>query len=216
MKLPYLLSTFVIATAMLFASHHPEFAQNSNDKTNNTAQTQTDKKEQVRVEPKPVDEKQLQCLAENIYHEARGESVEGKAAVARVVMNRVRHGFAPTPCKVIYTSNTVEKVLDEETGFSEFVKVCQFSWVCEDPKTPSKSDPLYRQALYIAHEVLAVDAYADVVPKSALFFHNTTVSPSWPYTKLVQIGNHIFYSRTKKKTQTQQNTKKTTQQVAAR
>ncbi len=83
------------------------------------------------VEAKPVDNKQLKCLAENIFYEARGESITGKAAVARVVMNRVNHGFASTPCNVIYQVTTVTKI-NEETLDEYKVRLCQFSWVCEN------------------------------------------------------------------------------------
>jgi spore germination cell wall hydrolase CwlJ-like protein len=75
-----------------------------------------------------VDQKQLKCLAENIYFEAGRESIEGKAAVARVVMNRINYGFATTPCKVIYQTTSVKQVTDYDELF--WVKVCQFSWVC--------------------------------------------------------------------------------------
>jgi spore germination cell wall hydrolase CwlJ-like protein len=63
-------------------------------------------KVEVAEEPekvaKVVDHKQLQCLADNIYFEAGGESTEGKAAVARVVLNRISHGYGSTPCQVVY------------------------------------------------------------------------------------------------------------------
>jgi spore germination cell wall hydrolase CwlJ-like protein len=48
---------------------------------------------------------------------------------------------------------------------------------------------------------LAYDAYSEVVPKSALFFHNLQVDPLWPYKQVAKIGNHIFYSRAKKPAQ---------------
>jgi hypothetical protein len=73
--------------------------------------TSTEPDEVVEVvEAKPVDKKQLKCLADNIYYEARGEDITGKAAVARVVMNRVNYGFASTPCNVVYQVTTVTKV----------------------------------------------------------------------------------------------------------
>ena len=55
-----------------------------------------------------VREKQLDCMAMNIYREAGHESFEGKVAVAQVVMNRVNSGkFAPDVCGVIYQKNVV-------------------------------------------------------------------------------------------------------------
>jgi spore germination cell wall hydrolase CwlJ-like protein len=150
------------------------------------------------IEAKPVDSKQLKCLAENIFYEARGESVTGKAAVARVVMNRVNHGFASTPCNVIYQVTTVTKI-NEETLDEYKVRLCQFSWVCENRQKINVNDPKYIQAMDIAYQVLAYDAYHDVLPRSALFFHNLTVDPFWPYKQVARIGNHIFYSKQKVK-----------------
>lgn len=155
--------------------------------------------EEVVKVAKTVDPKQLTCMAKNIFYEASGESIHGQAAVARVVLNRVTHGFASSPCNVIYQASYVERENDE--GEIQKVKLCQFSWVCEDKNEPNKNNPKYIQAKNIAYEVMAYDAYAEVVPKSTLFFHNLSVSPSWPYQQVKKIGNHIFYSKEKKKQQ---------------
>jgi len=138
--------------------------------------------------PVNLDPKQLHCMAKNIFYEASGESIHGQAAVARVVLNRVAHGFAKTPCGVIYQTNLVNDV-----------KVCQFSWVCENKGEPNINSYQYKLAKQIAYEVMVHDRYADVIPKSVLFFHNLTVSPLWPYAEALKIGNHIFYSKIKKK-----------------
>lgn len=134
-----------------------------------------------------VDVKQLQCMAKNIFYEAGSESIKGQAAVARVVLNRVAHGFAKTPCGVIYQATTVNES-----------KVCQFSWVCENKGEPNKNSYRYKLAQQVAYDVMVHDKYKDVVPKSILFFHNLTVTPIWPYAEAVRIGNHIFYSKFKK------------------
>ena len=162
--------------------------------------TETEPEEEVAkvVEAKPVDNKQLKCLAENIFYEARGESITGKAAVARVVMNRVNHGFASTPCNVIYQVTMVTKI-NEETLDEYKVRLCQFSWVCENRQKINVNDPKYIESMDIAYQVLAYDAYHDVLPRSALFFHNLTVDPFWPYKQVARIGNHIFYSKQKVK-----------------
>lgn len=135
-----------------------------------------------------VDLAQVKCLAVNIFHEARNESTIGQAAVARVVVNRVNHGFANSVCSVVYQS----------TINTDGNKICQFSWVCENKNKPNDRDPQYLRAKHIAYEVLALDMYKDIVPKSALFFHAKHVDPMWPYRKVVEIGNHIFYSKQKK------------------
>ena len=147
---------------------------------------------------KIVDPKQLNCLAKNIFYEAGGESLSGQAAVARVVMNRIAHGFGKNPCAVVYQVSHVDKLVDDEI---QKVKLCQFSWVCENKGDPNKNSTRYKQAEQVAYDVLAYDAYTEVLPKSALFFHNLTVDPLWPYKQVAKIGNHIFYSRAKKSTQ---------------
>jgi spore germination cell wall hydrolase CwlJ-like protein len=135
-----------------------------------------------------VDPKQIICMATNIFYEAGHESKEGKAAVARVTLNRVTSGFAKTPCNVVY--QTVTK--DDK-------KFCQFSWVCEGKGNPNKRDPSYQASLQVAYDVLVLDKYKDVVPKNTLFFHNKSVEPDWEHYERVQIiGNHIFYSKKQK------------------
>lgn len=161
----------------------------------------------ILIETKPIEEpkvakivdpKQLTCMAKNIFYEAGSESLNGQAAVARVVMNRIAHGFGKDPCSVIYQASYVDKLIDDEM---QKVKLCQFSWVCEGKSEPNKNSTRYKQAEQVAYDVLVHDAYTDVVPKSTLFFHNLSVDPLWPYKQVAKIGNHIFYSKAKKPTQ---------------
>ena len=147
---------------------------------------------------KVVDPKQLNCLAKNIFYEAGGEPLNGQAAVARVVMNRIKHGFGKNPCDVIYQASHVDRLIDDEM---QKVKLCQFSWVCEGKGEPNKNSLKYKQAERVAYQVLAYDEYKDVVPNTTLFFHNLHVDPLWPYKQVAKIGNHIFYSKAKKPTQ---------------
>jgi spore germination cell wall hydrolase CwlJ-like protein len=130
----------------------------------------------------------LKCLAANIYYEARGEPFLGQVLVARVVMNRIDHGFASNPCKVVYQSRVIQN--DSEDGVK---KVCQFSWVCEGKDTPPKNS-YYKQAEEIARKVLLENKWKDIVPTNILFFHATYVDPNWKYKKEMTVGNHVFYS----------------------
>jgi spore germination cell wall hydrolase CwlJ-like protein len=132
---------------------------------------------------KKIDMKQLACMARNIYYEAGTEAMPGQAAVARVVLNRVNHGFAETPCKVIYQKTTINSNV-----------VCQFSWVCEGKGDPNTSSAKYKQAEMVAYQAM-MGMYKDVVPKTTLFFHSIHVDPAWPYKQVARIGNHIFYSK---------------------
>jgi spore germination cell wall hydrolase CwlJ-like protein len=133
---------------------------------------------------KPVNKKELDCLAKNIFFEARGEVYSGQVAVARVVMNRIHHGFGDNTCQVVY-----------QTDRKGNGTLCQFSWVCEKPKRLDKNDPAYIRAQDIAYRVLAFNAYSDRVDKNVLFFHSKHVNPRWRYKRFKQIGNHIFYAK---------------------
>jgi spore germination cell wall hydrolase CwlJ-like protein len=142
---------------------------------------------EITANLKKIDLKQVACMAKNIFYEAGSEPISGQAAVANVVMNRVNHGFAETPCKVIY----------QKTVINENV-VCQFSWVCEEKGELNKASAKYKQAEMIAFQTM-MGMYKDVVPKTTLFFHSIYIDPAWPYKQVAKIGNHIFYSKQKVK-----------------
>lgn len=131
----------------------------------------------IPVKQVVLDEKQLTCLAKNIFYEAPMESYRGKLAVATVTMNRVRHKqFPKTICGVVYQRNS---------------RGCQFSWTC-GPKAPFDST-LYKISYEIAKEVLTTNKQV-VILRNAMYFHNTSVQPNWTFAKpITQIGNHIFY-----------------------
>lgn len=117
----------------------------------------------------------IECLAKNIYHEARGEPFDGQIAVALVTANRLAAGvFGNTICKVVYAHK-------------------QFSWTL-DKKKKVTDEKAWNSALKIAKAVLTKQVYE---PKfTAIYFHATTVKPKWAKTKTVitKIGNHIFYA----------------------
>jgi N-acetylmuramoyl-L-alanine amidase len=126
----------------------------------------------------------LNCLAENIYYEARGEPLDGQYAVADVTLNRVRSPLFPhTVCEVVHEARWDP----ERRRF-----VAHFSWT-EMERIPTPSGPAWKQAMAIA--MAAYDhAYSTEVP-DALFYHATSVHPYWADTKkpVATIGNHIFY-----------------------
>ena len=128
-------------------------------------------------------ERQLGCLAKNIYYEAGGEPFEGKIAVAQVTMNRVASSQFPSDvCKVIYQKNI----------FYERV-VCQFSWVCDREvvfKPTNRSN--YNESMIAAQKVLLED-YRLPSLTSALYYHADYVNPGWKKEKVAKIGHHIFY-----------------------
>lgn len=151
----------------------------------NLAEVKAELKKHTKL--KAFEEKQLSCMAKNIYYEAGSESYDGKIAVARVVMNRIRHGFGSNPCNVIYQKTLIDDKY-----------ICQFSWVCEDRPDPHKNNPKYKESMNVAYEVMILNMHKEKLSNSAVFFHSSNVQPNWPYRRLEQIGNHIFYGRGKK------------------
>lgn len=133
---------------------------------------------------------QIKCMAHNIYYEAGGEPYMGQVAVARVVMNRVNHGFAANPCQVIYQTHTRINPESERA-----VIRCQFSWVCQGKISPNTASDRYKTAHEIAELVITQDRWRDEFKDEVLFFHNHSVNPRWPYKKSFTIGNHTFYAK---------------------
>lgn len=129
-------------------------------------------------------EQELRCLAENIYHEARGEPLEGKIAVAQVVLNRVESTkFPDSICDVVYQKSII------------YGKTfCQFSWFCNSMiKNPEEVNPvIYQEILEIAKKVMQEDLKLPLLG-SALYFHASRVNPKWKKKKITKIGNHVFY-----------------------
>jgi hypothetical protein len=122
------------------------------------------------------------CLAEAIYFEARGESGEGQAAVAQVVLNRVSSGLYPaTICGVVYQNR-------------RHYNACQFSFACKG-KSPRIDEPdAWRQAVRVAGEVTNGQTYVSDIGGST-HFHANYVRPRWArrLEKMDVIGHHIFY-----------------------
>jgi len=130
-----------------------------------------------------VRERQLACLAQNIYYEAGSEPFEGKVAVAQVTLNRVESGqFPDDVCKVIYQKNIVyNKVL------------CQFSWYCEGKAgIKPKNSVAYEQSMEAAKKVL-LEGFRLPSLESALYYHADYVNPKWGKQQVAKIGRHIFY-----------------------
>lgn len=153
------------------------------------------RKQVARV--RAVDPKQLKCLTDNIYYEAGNQGTLGQAAVGRVVMNRINHGFGRSVCEVVYHKTKVDSG-EDEYGTPRVKTLCQFSWVCEDD-LPGINRATYAEAKSVAWRILSVDAYSEIVPKNTLYFHNTQVSPSWGLQRVKKIGQHVFYTNTKVK-----------------
>jgi spore germination cell wall hydrolase CwlJ-like protein len=133
--------------------------------------------------------KELQCLAENVYYESRSESFEGKLAVAQVTLNRVNSSkFSSTVCGVVKQKNVVNGIM-----------VCQFSWFCNQAYTKViRNQYQWEESVIVAKKALTSSVAHDILHQSnALYFHANHVNPGWKLTRVTQIGNHIFYKENK-------------------
>ncbi len=122
------------------------------------------------------------CLAEAVYFEARSEPIEGQAAVAQVVLNRVSSGLYPANiCGVVYQ------------GRRHFMG-CQFSFACEGKSLRITEPEAWSTAVRVADEVLAGQTYLSQVGRST-HYHADYVRPYWArtLTKMEKIGHHVFY-----------------------
>ncbi len=121
--------------------------------------------------------KQLECLAQTIYFEARGEPIVGQYAVAQVVMNRVFSKIFPdSVCGVVFQPN-------------------QFSWVKESTHQILDGKQ-WVDALKVAYNVLTNDVpYSKIIPLNVLFYHTKASHPGWDHRmiRVATIGNHVFY-----------------------
>jgi spore germination cell wall hydrolase CwlJ-like protein len=127
-------------------------------------------------------EKEQKCLANAIYFEARGESLRGQAAVAQVVLNRVRNPTYPdTICGVVYQNKHLRNR-------------CQFSFACDRIKDRVRSRSHYETAEEIAMAVTAGKIFLPEIGSST-HYYATYVRPGWARAmqRMKRIGLHIFY-----------------------
>ncbi|HZO00206.1 MAG TPA: cell wall hydrolase [Burkholderiales bacterium] len=119
--------------------------------------------------------KSLDCLARNVYYEARGEPTAGQYAVAEVTMNRKASPRYPkTVCEVVYQKEA-------------------FSWTELRVLEPPAGDAWVRAVM------VAEDVYYQRRPRmlhpTVIHFHATYVQPDWSAERqrVARIGKHIFY-----------------------
>jgi len=132
--------------------------------------------------PSTFSEAEQRCLAAGIYFEARGESVKGQAAVAQVILNRVRNPTYPDSiCGVVYQNDS-------------WRNRCQFSFACDGIKDRVNSPRHWSMAEEIALATTAGKIWLKEVG-SATHYHATYVRPPWARSmrKVGRIGLHVFY-----------------------
>ena len=141
------------------------------------------------------DDKHMQCLAMNMYHEARDQGTAGKLAVSAVVLNRVNDSrFPNTICEVVKQGPTRKSWRDPAVSYPIRNK-CQFSWYCDglSDKIPSYDKEVWEVSLYIARGIYT-GRYVDNT-FGATHYHAYYVSPKWAskFRHTTTIDDHIFY-----------------------
>jgi spore germination cell wall hydrolase CwlJ-like protein len=128
------------------------------------------------------------CLAQAIYHEARGESEQGQLAVANIIINRVLSKKYPsTVCGVVFQK--------ADNGRYR----CQFTFACDGRSDMGTEHRAWAKAAHLADLVyreFQLGQRPGVVPSNALYYHTTAVSPKWSNTmhRVAAIGAHVFYA----------------------
>ena len=140
-----------------------------------------------------------ECLAVNMYHEARDQGTAGRLAVSAVVLNRVRDSrFPNTVCEVVYQAQMKPSW---KTGKPVPIRNrCQFSWYCDGKSDKIKDKKTYQRILDFAGLILHNDIEFLDITDGATHNHADYVKTDWADTKTrtTEIGDHIFYRWEKK------------------
>ena len=128
--------------------------------------------------------KEMKCLADAIYFEARGEPELGRIAVAQVVLNRLKNPAYPDSiCGVVYQNKHRRNR-------------CQFSFACDGVRERITSKGAWAEAQALAKRVMEDEKTLFIKDVGAsTHYHATYVRPRWArhMTKKEKIGRHIFY-----------------------
>lgn len=124
--------------------------------------------------------RELDCLTQAVYYEARGETPSGQAAVAQVVLNRARNpAFPKSVCGVVFQRAA-------KGG-------CQFSFACDGSTLRGREAGAWSRSRKVASR--ALDGFVMAEVGSATHFHTLNVAPMWGprLLRVAQVGMHVFY-----------------------
>ena len=131
--------------------------------------------------PVPKSNKQMSCLAEALYFEARGEPIKGQLAVGEVILNRVEDTRYPS---------SICKVINQGTG-RRFA--CQFTYTCDGKLETVHERKPYEMALKIAK--ILMTTHDGKLTRGSTHYHSNYVNPKWSkkFERVAKFGRHIFY-----------------------
>jgi hypothetical protein len=170
-------------TVLRLAEAHDPFARDDvseRDRQEQTLELGLQQATLARTERVLDQARDLDCLTQAVYFEARSESPRGQAAVAQVVLNRVKNpSFPKSVCAVVYQGAS-------RPG-------CQFSFACDGSMRRGLERSAWQRARKVAARAMAGVIVADV--GSATHYHTTAVSPAWGarMLRVTQVGLHVFY-----------------------
>ena len=130
---------------------------------------------------------QINALALNMYHEARGEGADAMQLVGEVTLNRVESKHFPNSiCRVVYQARY-------DSRGNPLRHQCQFSWYCDGRSDKARDKRLWELSVEIATGL--VEESIDRLGTQATHYHADWVNPSWSrrYEVVGYYGNHIFY-----------------------
>ena len=131
--------------------------------------------------PVPKSNKQMSCLAEALYFEARGEPIQGQLAVGEVILNRVEDTRYPS---------SICRVINQGTG-RRFA--CQFTYTCDGKLETVHERKPYEMALKIAK--ILMTTHDGKLTRGSTHYHSNYVNPKWSkrFERVAKFGRHIFY-----------------------
>ena len=136
---------------------------------------------------------QVQCMALNVYYEARSSNLADQYAVADVVLNRVEDTRYPnTICDVV-------KEGQKDANGNMKRNKCQFSWYCDGKHDRPQDEDSWKRAQSVAWDIVKWNTFRGITEGST-HYHTTYVNPrwnksrkGWSITRVGRIGAHIFY-----------------------
>lgn len=155
-----------------------------------------------------LDVDQVHCLAKNIYFEARGETTDGKMAVANVTMNRVASARFPNSiCGVVEQAVYSRWWMEHHDRLVPVRWKCQFTWFCDGKSdniklTDSKGNTIranmsaWQESLAIAIQAIKHEI-PDITNGATHYYNPSLADPHWAphYRQVAQIENHRFYRK---------------------
>lgn len=136
----------------------------------------------LAAQPEATGDAQFECLTQALYHEARGETPAGQAAVGEVILNRVDDpAFPGSICGVVRQGGG---------------RGCQFSYICDGRSDAMRDHAAAARAGKIARAL--IDGAPRILTEGATYFHARWVRPAWArgFVQTTQIGVHLFYRKT--------------------